>query len=67
MRGVWQKHLGLWLVFALGVAAGVWGVYLLVGDRSVVQGAVEAAGGLALVAWVFFHPARVAESAGAER
>ncbi|MBV8258448.1 MAG: hypothetical protein JO073_11590 [Actinobacteria bacterium] len=63
MRSVWQKHLGLWLVFAAGVVFGVVGVYLVVRDESMAIGIVEAVGGLGLVAWVLFHPARVADGA----
>jgi hypothetical protein len=57
MRSALEKHVGLWLVFSLGVLAGVYGVVL------VLLGTVEpslalAAGGLSLVAWTIFHPAR---------
>ena len=67
MRADWRKHLGLWLVFATGVVFGVAGVYLVVRNESLATGIVEAVGGLALVAWVMFHPARLADSASAER
>ena len=53
------KHVALWLVFLVGLSAAVYGFYLLVGLRHVEFAAVQSAGGLALVAWVIFHPARV--------
>jgi hypothetical protein len=67
MRSDWRKHLGLWLVFAAGVVFGVVGVYFVVRDQNLARGIAEAVGGLALVAWVLFHPARLADSASAER
>jgi hypothetical protein len=53
-----EKHLALWTVFVSGLGAAVYGIYLLVGLRHVGLAAVQAAGGLALIAWVMFHPAR---------
>jgi hypothetical protein len=57
-----EKHLALWLVFAAGLVASVYGVYQLLGLRNVGLGAAQAAGGLALIAWVIFHPARAPEN-----
>jgi hypothetical protein len=59
MRPAPEKHLALWTVFLAGVLAAVYGIYLLVGLRHVGLAAGDAAGGLALIAWVMFHPARV--------
>jgi sugar phosphate permease len=53
-----EKHLALWLVFAAGVGASVYGFYLLFGLREVELATAQAAGGMALIAWVMFHPAR---------
>jgi hypothetical protein len=53
-----QKYLGLWLVFSFGVLAGVYGVVLVLLERDVEPAVALAAGGLGLVAWVIFHPAR---------
>lgn len=53
-----QKHVALWLVFAAGLAASVLGVYDLLGFRHLAVASAETAGGLALIAWVMFHPAR---------
>jgi hypothetical protein len=55
-----EKHLGLWLVFVSGVLAGVYGIVLILLERHVDEAVAVAAGGLALVAWVIFHPARAA-------
>lgn len=66
MRPAPEKHAALWLVFAAGVAAAVWGVYLLLGLRDLAQASLETAGGLGLIAWVMFHPARVPEEARSE-
>jgi len=50
----------VWLVFLSGVLAGVSGVALLVLDVDEPFAAPATAGGLALVAWVIFHPRRAA-------
>ena len=55
------KLLGLLLVFAAGIAASVIGFARLALVRDLDTSSVLAAGGLALVAWVIFHPARVPE------
>jgi hypothetical protein len=55
-----EKHVALWLVFAAGLAAAVLGVYELLDVRHLPLALAEAAGGLALIAWVIFHPARAA-------
>jgi hypothetical protein len=55
-----EKHVGLWMVFMLGVLAGVYGFVLVLLERNVEPAVALAAGGLALVAWVIFHPARTA-------
>jgi hypothetical protein len=62
MRGAPEKHIGLWLVFTSGVLAGVYGIVLILLEQHVDVAAAVAAGGLALVAWVIFHPARAAEA-----
>ncbi len=49
----------VWLVFLSGLLAGVSGVALLVLDLDEPFAGPAAAGGLALVAWVIFHPQRV--------
>jgi len=49
---------GIFLVLLAGIAAGVWGVSLLVLDRHDATAGLVTACGLALVAWVIFHPAR---------
>jgi hypothetical protein len=59
MRAAAERHLGLWLVFSLGVLAGVYGVVLFLIGNDVQPAVALAAGGLSLVAWVIFHPARV--------
>lgn len=61
MARVGLKHLGMLLVFAAGFAAAVYGVAMLVLDRDLDAASAQAAGGLALVAWVIFHPARAAD------
>jgi hypothetical protein len=58
MRSALEKHVGLWLVFSLGVLAGVYGVVLVLLGRTVEPSLALAAGGLSLVAWTIFHPAR---------
>ena len=58
-----EKHLALWLVFAAGLVASTYGVYQLLGLRNIGLAAAQAAGGLALIAWVIFHPARAPGSA----
>jgi len=50
----------VWLVLLSGVLAAVSGVALLVLDVDEPFAAPAAAGGLALVAWVIFHPRRAA-------
>jgi hypothetical protein len=49
---------GIFLVLLAGIAAGVWGFSLLVLGRNESEALAAAACGLALVAWVIFHPAR---------
>jgi hypothetical protein len=58
MRADPEKHVGLWLVFSLGVLAGIYGVVLVLLGRIVGPSLALAAGGLSLVAWAIFHPAR---------
>jgi hypothetical protein len=53
-----EKHIGLWLVFSLGVLAGIYGVVLFLLGRTIEPSLALAAGGLSLVAWTIFHPAR---------
>jgi hypothetical protein len=62
MRQPIAPHVGLWLVFASGVAAAVAGVALLLLSHDPDMPAAEVAGGFALVAWVIFHPARASET-----
>jgi len=50
----------VWLVLLSGVLAAVSGVALLVLDVDEPFAAPATAGGLALVAWVIFHPRRAA-------
>jgi hypothetical protein len=52
------KLAGIALVLLAGIAAGVWGVVLLVLDRQEAVALTATACGLGLVAWVIFHPAR---------
>jgi len=63
MRPAVEKHVALWLVFAAGLAASVYGVYELLGRRNVASAVAQALGGLLLIAWVIFHPARVPDDA----
>lgn len=63
MRAAVETYVGIWLVFCSGVLAGIYGIVMLLLERHIGPAAVEAAGGLGLVAWVIFHPARAAESA----
>jgi len=58
MRSAVEKHVALWLVFAAGLVAAIYGVYLLLGLQHLELAAAQAAGGLALIAWVIFHPTR---------
>jgi hypothetical protein len=60
MRAAPERQLGLWLVFSLGVLAGVYGFVSLLLEADVEPGVALAVGGLSLVAWVIFHPARAA-------
>jgi hypothetical protein len=60
VRGASERHVGIWLVFSLGVLAGVYGVVLLLLEADVEPAVALAAGGLTLIAWVIFHPARTA-------
>jgi hypothetical protein len=62
-----EKYVGLWLVFASGVLAGIYGIVMLLLEHRVELAAAEAAGGFGLIAWVMFHPARVPEGARIER
>jgi hypothetical protein len=66
MRGALEKYVGIWLVFASGVFAGIYGVVMLLLEHHVGSAAAEAIGGLGLVAWVIFHPARAPDSARIE-
>lgn len=56
------KHLGILLVFAAGCLAAVYGVSMLVLVRDLDLATAQALGGLALVGWVIFHPARTADA-----
>jgi hypothetical protein len=58
MDAVWAQLLAVGLTFLLGVLAAVSGVALLVLDLDEPFAAPATAGGLALVAWVIFHPRR---------
>ena len=53
-----EKHIALWTVFFAGVLAAVYGFYLLLGLHHLALASAQAAGGLSLIAWVMFHPAR---------
>lgn len=66
MRGALEKYVGLWLVFASGVLAGIYGIVMLLLERHVGPAAAEVIGGFGLVAWVIFHPARATEGARIE-
>ena len=61
-----EKYVALWLVFFSGVLAGVYGLVMILLERHVGQAAAETAGGLCLIAWVIFHPARASEGARSE-
>lgn len=67
MRRPVVKHLALWLVFAAGMLAAVYGVYQLVTLREPELSSAQALGGFSLLAWVIFHPARAPEGSRAER
>jgi hypothetical protein len=60
MRSAGAKLAAVFLVLLAGISAGVAGFALLVLDFDEPFAVTAAACGLALVAWVFFHPARVA-------
>ena len=60
MRAAPEKHVGLWLVFSLGVVAGVYGLVLVLLGHDLEPAVALAGGGLALIAWAIFHPARAA-------
>lgn len=62
MRQPIVPHVGLWLVFASGIAAAVAGVAFLLLERDLGFAWAETAGGFTLLAWVIFHPARAAET-----
>jgi hypothetical protein len=66
MGGALEKYVGLWLVFASGLLAGIYGFVMLLLEHHVGSAAAEAIGGLGLIAWVIFHPARAPERAGIE-
>jgi hypothetical protein len=66
VRRALEKYVGLWLVFASGVLAGIYGMVMLLLEHHVAPAAAESVGGLGLVAWVIFHPARVPEGARIE-
>ena len=53
------KYLGLLAVFATGVVAAVYGFARLALLHDIDGASVVAILGLALVAWVIFHPARL--------
>ena len=55
------KHLGLLAVFATGLVAAVFGFARLALLQDYDASSVDAVLGLALVAWVIFHPARQPE------
>jgi hypothetical protein len=63
VRGALEKYVGLWLVFCSGLLAGVYGLVMILLERHVGPAAAETVGGLCLIAWVIFHPARVPERA----
>jgi ABC-type uncharacterized transport system permease subunit len=58
VRAPGSEAITVWLVFLSGLLAGVAGVALLVLDMDEPFAAPSTAGGLALVAWVIFHPLR---------
>jgi hypothetical protein len=58
VRAAPEKHVGLWLVFSLGALAAVYGVVLFLLGTTVEPSLGLAAGGLSLVAWAIFYPAR---------
>jgi divalent metal cation (Fe/Co/Zn/Cd) transporter len=60
MRSAGAKLAAVFFVLFAGISAGVAGVALLVLDRSEPFALAAAACGLALVAWVMLHPARLA-------
>jgi len=66
MRSAGAKLAAVFLVLLAGISAGVAGVAQLVLDRNEPFALAVAACGLALVAWVTFHPARL-ESEPVER
>jgi hypothetical protein len=61
------KHLGLLAVFGTGLIAAVYGFVRLVLVQDLDVASAEAAGGLSLLAWVIFHPARAPENVRAGR
>jgi hypothetical protein len=64
MRAAPEKLVALWLVFSLGVLAGVYGVVLFLLGHTVEPSLALAAGGLSLVGWTIFHPARALNTPG---
>lgn len=62
MRGAPEKIAGMWLVLLAGIGGAIYGVALLALSRHVDIAAGQAACGLALIAWVIFHPTRVPET-----
>jgi divalent metal cation (Fe/Co/Zn/Cd) transporter len=60
MRSAGAQIAAVFLVLLAGISAGVSGVALLVLDTHEPFALTATACGLALVAWVMFHPARVA-------
>lgn len=64
MRSAGAQLAAVSLVLLAGIFAGVSGVALLVLDRHEAFALTATACGLALVAWVMFHPARVATDPG---
>jgi hypothetical protein len=60
MRSAGAKLAAVFLVLLAGISAGVTGVALLVLDFDEPFALTAAACGLALVAWVILHPARLA-------
>jgi hypothetical protein len=60
MRSAGAKLAAVFLVLLAGIAAGVAGFAMLVLGRDEELSLAAAACGLALVAWVILHPARLA-------
>lgn len=67
MRSAGAKLAAVFLVLLAGISAGVTGVALLVLDSHEPFALTATACGLALVAWVMLHPARIAAESGEKR